>query len=103
MRVVAGGGERVCEPEEVVRERGYAERIPIIAEIAAGPDGTWWVRRRAHGGADVFAADGEYLGTLPGSAPYPLLALPGTRIASIAVDSLDVERLVVYRVRTTRD
>jgi hypothetical protein len=48
-------------------------------------------------------ADGEYLGTLPGRAPYPLLTLPGDRIAALAADSLDVERLVVYRVRATRD
>jgi hypothetical protein len=100
MRVSAGGGARVCKPEEVVRERGYADRIPIITEIAAGPDDTWWVRRRNRGGVDVFAEDGEYLGTLAGSAPYPVITLPGHRIATIATDSLDVERLVVYQVHT---
>jgi hypothetical protein len=102
MRVVTPGGERVCKPEEVVRERGYADHIPVIAEIAAGPGDTWLVRRRGRGGADVFAADGDYLGMLPASAPFPVLALPGSRIATIAADSLDVERLVVYRVRTAR-
>jgi len=97
-RVATSEGVRVCKADDVVEQLGYAERIPIIADVAAGPDGTWWVRRRNHGGADVFAADGSYLGTLPESAPFPVLALPGRRVASIAVDEMDVERLVVYRV-----
>ena len=78
-----------------------AKRIPIIAEVAAGPDDTWWVRRRDAAGVDVYAADGAYLGTLPPSAPYPLVTLPGSRIAGIVTDELDVERLVIYRVRMT--
>jgi hypothetical protein len=103
MRVVVGGGERVCKGEEVVREQGFADRIPIITRIAAGPDEAWWVRRRAAAGVDVFASDGEYLGTLPAAAPYPTLVLPGRRIGAVVKDSLDVERLVVYQVRTGRE
>lgn len=95
----SSAGEIVCKTDEVVSELGFADRIPIIAEIAAGPDSTWWVRRRPAAGTDVYAADGEYVGTLPGSAPFPLLALPGHRIASIVTDDLDVQRLVLYRVR----
>jgi hypothetical protein len=98
-RVMSSAGEIACKTDEVVSELGFAERIPIIAEIASGPDGTWWVRRREGAGVDVFAADGGYVGTLPGSAPYPLLSLPGNRIASVVTDELDVDRLVVYRVR----
>jgi hypothetical protein len=99
-RVMTSGGERVCDTDEVVEQMGVADHIPIIAEIAAGPNGTWWVRRRDAAGVDVYAADGAYLGTLPASAPYPLVSLPGGRIAGIVTDELDVERLVVYRVRT---
>jgi hypothetical protein len=99
MRVVAGGGERVCDAEEVVAQRGMADHVPIIAEIAAGPDSTWWVRRDNATGVDVFTTSGDYLGSLPASAPYPALTLPGRRIASIVTDELDVDRLVVYRVR----
>jgi len=98
-RVATSGGVRVCKTDEVVEQVGYAERIPIIAEVVAGPDSTWWVRRRNAAGVDVYAADGSYVGTLPGSAPFPVVALPGRRIASIVTDDLDVERLVVYRVR----
>lgn len=98
-RVMSSAGEIVCKTDEVVEGIGYADRIPIIAEIAAGPDSTWWVRRREAAGVDVYAADGGYLGTLPGSAPYPVISLPGRRIGSIVADELDVQRLVVYRVR----
>lgn len=100
-RVMTSAGERVCDTDEVVDQLGVAERIPVIAEIADGPDGTWWVRRRDAAGVDVLAADGAYLGTLPASAPYPLVTLPGGRIASAVTDDLDVERLVIYRVRMT--
>jgi hypothetical protein len=98
-RVRTTGGERACDTDEVVEQLGVADHIPIIAEIAAGPDDTWWVRRRAAAGVDVYAADGAYLGTLPASAPYPLVSLRGSRIAGIVTDELDVQRLVVYRVR----
>jgi hypothetical protein len=99
-RVGTTGGERVCDTDEVVEQLGVADHVPIIAEISAGPDDTWWVRRRDAAGVDVYAADGAYVGTLPASAPYPLLSLPGGRIASIVTDELDVNRLVIYRVGT---
>ncbi len=100
-RVMSSGGEIVCKTDEVVQGIGFADHIPIIDEIAAGPDSTWWVRRREGAGVDVYAADGEYLGTLPGSAPYPLIWLPGHRIAAVVTDELDVQRLVIYRVGMT--
>ena len=98
-RVMSSAGEIVCKTDEVVDGVGFADHIPVVAGIAAGPDSTWWVRRAASAGVDVYAADGEYLGTLPDSAPYPLLSLPGQRIAAAVTDDLDVERLVIYRVR----
>ena len=98
-RVMSSAGEIVCKTDEVVDGVGFADHIPVVAGIAAGPDSTWWVRRTASAGVDVYAADGEYLGTLPDSAPYPLLSLPGQRIAAAVTDDLDVERLVIYRVR----
>lgn len=100
-RVMTTGGERACDADEVVEQLGVADRIPVISAIAEGPDGTWWVRRRAAAGVDVYAADGEYLGTLAGSVPYPVAALPGNRMAGIVTDEVDVDRLVVYRVHRT--
>lgn len=100
-RVRTSVGERVCDTHEVVEQLGVADHVPIIAEIHGGPHGTWWVRRRDAAGVDVFAPDGGYLGTLPGTAPFPALSLPGDRIASIVTDELDVQRLVIYRVHMT--
>jgi hypothetical protein len=68
--------------------------------MASGPDGTWWVRRHAEGGIDVLAADGGYIGTLPDTAPFPVAVLSGSRIAAIVTDELDVDHLVIYRLRT---
>jgi len=102
LRVIAPGGERVCDADEVVNQRGIADRIPVVVEIASGPDGTWWVRRHADAGIDVLAADGGYIGTLPPTAPFPVAVLSGSRIAVIVTDELDVDRLVIYRVSTGR-
>jgi hypothetical protein len=101
MRVMTPGGVRVCDAAEVVEQRGVADVVPAIAELAEGPDGTLWVRRSTGPGGprpiDVFGADGIYLGTLPDDAPFPV-AVMGSRIAAIETDEMDVERLVVYEV-----
>jgi hypothetical protein len=101
MTIITPLGKKVCEVEEVVDQRGFADRIPIIIEIAAGPDGSWWIQRHAAGAedvVDVFAADGDYIGTLPASAPYPVVAMPGGRLGAVVRDELEVDRLVVYRL-----
>jgi len=101
MRVSFPGGVRVCDPEEVVEQRGLAEVIPVIDELAAGPQGSLWIKRSAgptaSGPIDVFGADGTYHGTLPEGSPFPV-AVIGDRIAAIATDDSDVQRLVVYQV-----
>lgn len=102
MRVGTEAGFRVCEPQEVVEQLGVAPTIPAIGQLAVAPDGSLLVRR---GGIrdtpraiDLFAADGEYLGTLPPGSPFPLAFLPDGRVAAGDRDALDVVRLVVYRV-----
>jgi hypothetical protein len=101
-----GGGGCVAEPARVVDERGVAEVIPTIRRVAIAPDGTIWVRRFAVRGdpapIDVFAADGEYLGTLPAEAPFPEAFFPDGRIAAVEKDDLDVDHVIVYRVRSGR-
>jgi hypothetical protein len=101
MRVSYPGGIRVCDPEEVVEQRGVADVIPVIDELAAGPQALLWVKRsagpKASGPIDVFLADGTYHGTLPEGSPLPV-AVIGDRIAAIETDDSDVQRLVVYRV-----
>jgi hypothetical protein len=101
-----GGGGCVAEPARVVDERGVAEVIPTIRRVALAPDGTIWVQRFAVRGdpapIDVFAADGEYLGTLPAESPFPEAFFPDGRIAAVEKDDLDVDHVVVYRVRSGR-
>lgn len=102
MQVRTEGGIHRCEPYEVVRVRGFAPSIPAIARIALSPDGWLWVE---HGGVrgdpkpiDLFTPTGEYAGTLPPGAPFPILFLPDGRIAAAETDEFDVTRLVVLRM-----
>jgi hypothetical protein len=101
MRVVAAGVVRICDSEEVVDKRGFAETIPVIGGFARGPAGTLWVRRSAGPGSpepiDVFDRDGTYLGTLPDGTPFPVAVIHG-QIAAIETDEADVDRLAVYRI-----
>ena len=101
MRVMTTGGERVCDSEEVVEQRGMAERMPLIERLTVEPGGRLWVERFVPGddpGAiDVFEADGEYLGTLPAGTPFPLMFDPSGRALIEVRDEMDVERLQVGR------
>lgn len=98
-----GGGGCVAEPAKVVDERGIAEVVPAIRRVAVAPDGAIWVLRFAVRGdpapIDVFAPDGEYLGTLPDGAPFPEAFFPNGLIAAVEKDDLDVDHVVVYEVR----
>jgi hypothetical protein len=98
-----GGGGCVAEPAKVVDERGVAEVVPSIRRLALGPDGTLWVQRFAVRGdlatIDVFAADGDYLGTLPAGSPFPEVFFPDGSLAAVEKDDLDVDHVVVYRIQ----
>ena len=102
MRVMTSAGERVCDPEEVVEQRGFETTVPLVGSLFLHPDGRLWVARGGIGGnpvpVDVFAPDGGYLGTLAAGTPLPLDALPDGRVLWEERDELDVERLVVGRL-----
>jgi hypothetical protein len=102
MKVQVQNAMHTCDPREVAEKQGIAPTMPAIGSIAVAPDGMIWVRR---GGpmprpraVDVFEGDGEYLGTLPEGAPFPVAFLPDGRIAAAHTDELEVTRLVVYRL-----
>src|SRR5690606_19312668 len=99
-----GGGTCTVPPEKVVDERGVADVLPAIRDIAVAPDGTAWVRHFAVKGEpapiDVFSPDGAYRGTLPVGSPFPVAFFPDGRIIAIEKDELDVPRVVVYHVET---
>lgn len=76
--------------------------IPAIDKIAVAPDGMLWVARRGVAGeatpTDIFLRGGEYLGTLPPSAPYPIAFTPEGHVIVVERDDLDVPRVTVYRI-----
>jgi len=96
-------GSCTVPPEIVVEQRGFASVLPSVTAVAVSPRNEVWAQRGAVSGepvvTDVFSADGIYLGTLPEGSPWPVAFLPLDRLVTIERDQLDVERLVVYRVR----
>jgi hypothetical protein len=101
-----GHGPCQISPRELVDGLGFAEIVPVILNVRLAPDGALWVERRADGGAgpsriDTFDPTGAYLGTLPEGTPFPLLVLPGGRVAVVEKDEFDVDRLVIM-VRDAR-
>ena len=102
-----GQGLCVIPPREMVERRGFAEQIQWIVSVALSPGGDLWILRRdaTNLGApviDVFTKDGAYLGTSNATAVYPLAFLGAGRVVAVATDSLDVDRVAVYRVDYSR-
>lgn len=98
----AGGRECLVPAHEVLEQRGYGPAVPIIEAVAVTPDGGLWVRRRSPGtqvrAVDRFDSDGRYLETVTPAPPFPIAFLPDGRLVTIEEDSLDIERVAVYRV-----
>lgn len=103
-----GRGPCAVSPGDMVEKRGFAEQIPWISDVVSVPSGELWVQRNAIGrdaprSKDVFDSRGVYVGTLPETAPDPILFLDEDRLAAAETDEFDVTRLVVYRVNRTPD
>lgn len=102
MTVMTPGGERRCDPAEVVEQRGFEEEMPAIRDLRVDPRGRIWAGRAGPRPeptpTDIVAPDGTYLGTLPASAPYPIGFLPDGRALVAETDDVDVTRLVIYQV-----
>jgi hypothetical protein len=81
---------------------GFGPQVPTIADVLLDPENDLWViRSPAAAGEtriDLFAEDGSYLGTLPAGRPTPVVFGPSGRIVTIETDSLDVPKVVVYRL-----
>ena len=106
MRMASAAGRCEASAQEVVEGRGFADRLPSVADVRLSPTGELWVERFEPGArsafrfgpVDIFDPSGAYLGTLPAGAGFPLLLLPGDRVAIAERDALDVERLAVYQL-----
>lgn len=98
-----GGRECLVPADEVIKERGYAATVPIVEALAVTPTGGLWVKRRNPGSevrsVDLFGSDGQYIGTVEPSPPFPTSFLPDGNLLSIEKDSLDVQTVAVYGVR----
>lgn len=95
------GGYRVCDPKEMVQQRGFAPVIPPVTAVRVSPRGDIWVDRWVPKGdpplIDVFDATGAYLGTLTG-AEMPIAFLGDDRVIVRRTDALDVPFLTIYRI-----
>lgn len=95
-----GGTECVIPPDEIIEQRGYDPTVPLVESLAIAPSGELWVKRRTIGSEeraiDIFAPDGEYIGTAPSDSPFPAGFLPDGRLLTIEKDSFDVERVILY-------
>ncbi len=98
---VGGRGDCVIPPEEVVEKQGMADFVPTVSQVMLGPDGTLWVGRHAFPDeppvVDVFAPDGEYLGTLS-DFTIPVAILADGAIVTRETDQSDVQHLVILDV-----
>jgi 6-bladed beta-propeller len=101
-----GGRTCVVPVEEVIEQRGFASLLPLIDNVAVAPSGQIWVRRRNADrpgmSVDIFAADGEYLGSTADGQVFPSRFLPDGRIIAIERDDVDVDRVVVFEVDVRR-
>jgi len=102
MRVMTPAGERVCDADEVVEKRRFAERVPPIARVAVSPGGEILLQRWAPDGEprsiDVLDADGVYQGTLAPGFPFPDAFLGEDRIVLTEEDDLGLRSVAVYRI-----
>jgi hypothetical protein len=98
-----GAGPCLIPAQDMIRGRGFAEYVPWVQQITISPSGEIWVQREdptriTESVIDLFGSEGEYLGTLPDSTPFPLVFLSEDRFGAAETDAYDIIRLVVYQV-----
>jgi hypothetical protein len=109
IRVQIGGGGRAPRPEpsrqEIERMMGeieFADTIPALRGLRVAPSGKLWVERTGPvvgepGPIDLVTPEGQYLGTITGSALPDAISRSGLA-AYIERDDDGVERVVVRRL-----
>jgi hypothetical protein len=101
-RMMSRAGRCAVSAREAAERIGYAEHAPFVKDLVLARTGELWVlRRTATPGLtriDVFTANGEYAGTLPGNAPFPAAFRTADEIVTVETDSLDLPHVIVYRV-----
>jgi hypothetical protein len=103
-----GGGGRPApgrnpqEMERMLAEMQFADTIPALRGLRVAPSGKLWVERTGPvvgepGPIDLVTPEGQYLGTITGSALPDAISRSGLA-AYIERDEDDVERVVVRRL-----
>ena len=102
MRINFGGGGGCTIPaDEVVAQRGFADVVPAVRQLAGTPDGGVWVQRgygKEGRVIDVFDPSGAYVGTLPAGTPWPAAFVDGETILVTTEDDLGRELVEVRRI-----
>jgi hypothetical protein len=102
MRFQAGATRCAIAATEAADAVGYAPFVPLIRDIAVAPDGRVYAQRRTPEPGvtviDVFAADGEYIGSLPDGTMLPATFRTGDEMVTVELDSLDLRYINVYRL-----
>ncbi|HYR07429.1 MAG TPA: 6-bladed beta-propeller [Longimicrobium sp.] len=104
---IGGGGTARPEPsrQDIERRLGemeFADTIPALRGLRVAPSGKLWVERTGpvvgeSGPIDLVTPEGQYLGTITGSALPDAISRSGLA-AYIERDDDDVERVVVRRL-----
>jgi hypothetical protein len=109
IRIQSGGGGGRPEPgrspqemERTLSEMQFADTIPALRGLRVAPSGKLWVERTGPvvgeaGPIDLVTPEGQYLGTITGSALPDAISRSGLA-AYIERDENDVERVVVRRL-----
>lgn len=90
--------------ERQIEEMTFPDGIPVVAGLAADREGRLWIARSgidgvADGPIDIFAPDGDYVGTLAPDGPrIPSAFGPGGLMAYLAEDDLGVQTVRVVRL-----
>lgn len=99
---IGAGEECVVPPDEVISERGIADHLPMVDDVAWRPGGELWVQRFKpdveNGPIDVFRPDGEYRGTLPTGTPWPDLFRSEDQVLVIEEDDVGYETVALYEM-----
>lgn len=95
-------GRSPQEMERALGEMEFADTIPALSGLRVAPSGKLWIGRTGPvvggpGPIDLVTPDGQYLGTVTGSALPDAISRSGLA-AYIERDDNDVERIVVRRL-----
>ncbi len=102
MKVQFSGGACTVPVGELIEKQGVAAQLPMIEALRYDPAGRLWAQRYGFReeprSVDVFAADGDYLGTLAGkSLPLGFIGDDIVLFAEVDPDT-DLPYVVAYRV-----